>query len=246
MNIYTHISSGEFHPLYGEDFQYHQIINGNWFIGAVMDGCSSGQDSHFASVAYGKSLRKSCRMLPNLKQMLPGFDMESMKNEALGAFILQQLFRDIKKISKLFYLNEEEILSTMILLVYDLNDNSAWIHASGDGIIVCNGEIYEIDQQNVPDYLGYHLDSSFEDWFENHTTQMKFDNIQDLSISTDGIAKLKNSALAKSNSIDVLDYFLIERPQYARNSYLTDRFNTLVDNEGFIAYDDISIIRLVA
>ena len=79
MKIYTHLSSGKYHPVYGEDFLYYQLLRKKFLVGAVMDGCSSGKESYFASSLYGKSLRKSCRMLPNMNEIMPGFELESME-----------------------------------------------------------------------------------------------------------------------------------------------------------------------
>lgn len=244
MKIYTHISSGEFHPIHGEDFLYHQHIGENLFIGAVMDGCSSGKESYFASTAYGKSLRKSCRMLPNMKEIIPDFDIDFMEKEAIGAFILNQLFDDLKKLKKTFFLNIEELLSTMILMVFDLKDNSAWVNISGDGMVVCNGKVTEIDQNNVPDYLSYHFDLKFDDWYSKHTQTLEFNGIYDISISSDGISKIYRKSNSLKKDIDPVNLLLIQKPKGDSGDAIDSQFNQLLEN-GYISADDMSIIRLV-
>lgn len=245
MNIYNLLASGEFHPINGEDFQYHQYIGQKWLIAGVMDGCSSGKESQFASLLYGKSLRKSCRMLPDMKNISEDFDVDFMEKEVITSFLLGQLFEDVKKMKKALFLDLEEILSTIILMVYDVQDHAAMINVSGDGVIVCNKAVEEIDQNNIPDYLGYHLDVKFEEWYKNHTKTLEFDHINDISISTDGIGKLRPNSLLKSKSIDPIDYFLVQSPGGSSQQMLYNKYINLLENEHYIAYDDISIIRLI-
>ena len=245
MKIYSLLAAGQYHPIHGEDYQYYQYLGERWFVAAVMDGCSSGKESYFASTFYGKSLRKSCRMLPNMKSISEDFDIEFMDKEAIGSFILGQLFEDIKKLKNTLFLDIEEILSTILLLVYDVKERSAWINTSGDGIIVCDDFIEEIDQQNIPDYLGYHLDVKFDKWYQEHTNTYNFNHIKDISISTDGVAKIKPNTLIKSAPLDPVDYFLVQPPEGPPERALYSKYMGMVENHRYIAYDDISIIRII-
>lgn len=244
MKTYTHLSAGKYHPISGEDFLYQHFLGENFIVGAVMDGCSSGKDSYFASTLYGKSLHKSCRALPNMKEIKPDFDLEKLDKESIGSFILAQLFEDIKKIRRTLFLDVEEILSTLILMVFDVRNNSAWINISGDGLVVYNGTVKEIDQNNMPDYLSYHLDIRFEDWIKNHTQTMELDEVRDISISTDGIMKLKP---ADNNcvKIDPVEYLLIQHPDDKPENYLNALHRNLLSNLNYISYDDMGIIRLI-
>ena len=85
---------------------------------------------------------------------------------------MAQLFEDIQKIRRTLFLNVEEMLSTLILMVFDFRNNFAWINISGDGVVVHNGATKEIDQSNMPDYLSYHIDMKFNDWIKKHTQSM--------------------------------------------------------------------------
>ncbi len=245
MKIYTLTSMGKYHPLHCEDNIFYQYVGSKYLVAAVMDGCSSGVESHFAATLYGKSLKKSSQMLPDLKQVLPDLDVERMGKEAVGKFILGQLYEDLKKVRKSLLLNLDEILSTIVLMIYDLNENAAWINISGDGLVVCNGILKEIDQENMPDYLAYHLDIKFDDWLQNQTQTLEYKNIRDISISTDGITKLKKNPQRVSRDVDIIDLFLIQEPKGSQERALFNTYLSLIEEEQYITYDDLGIIRLM-
>ena len=58
MKFYELSHIGEFHVNYNEDFMVSEEAGKSRKMIAVMDGCSSGTDSHFASTLIGKLLRK--------------------------------------------------------------------------------------------------------------------------------------------------------------------------------------------
>ena len=244
MKIYTHISKGVDHPVFGEDFIYHHTLDDNILVCAVMDGCSSGQDSHFASTLYSKSIHKSCRMIPHMSEIQEDFDINTMSLEAIGSFILNQLFEDLKKTKKMFFLQLEETLSTLILLVYNSKEKTAWVNASGDGLIVVNGEITDIDQKNMPDFMGYHLEESFEHCYQSSTKSWFFNDAQDVSISTDGISKFHKKSTTQVKDIDPLDFLLIQNPKESSDNFLNHQYNNLI-KEGFIPADDMGIVRVI-
>jgi len=245
MKVYTLTSTGKYHPLHCEDNIFYQYVGSKYLIASVMDGCSSGVESYFAAALYGKLLKKSCQMLPDLKQVLTDLDLERMGREEVGKLILRQLFEDLRKIRKNLLLNIDEMLSTFVLMVYDLKDNTAWINISGDGLVVINGILHEIDQHNMPDYLAYHLDIKFDKWLEKHTQTFAFEHIRDISISTDGLMKLKKNPQRVSQNVDIIDRFLIEEPKGSEETALYNTFQSLTEEERYIAYDDIGVIRLV-
>jgi hypothetical protein len=129
-------------------------------------------------------------------------------------------------------------------LIYNIEDNSAWINASGDGVIVCNGEVNEIDQHNMPDYLAYHLDLKFEDWYNSHTQKNEFSDNYDTSISTDGISKLKPNT-SKVKQIDTIELFLKQKPVNPPSHLLSNLYSDLIENQNQIAFDHMSIIRII-
>jgi len=58
MNVYSVLQIGEFHTNHCEDFLVIEPITANEFLIAVLDGCTMGKESVFASMLYGKTLRK--------------------------------------------------------------------------------------------------------------------------------------------------------------------------------------------
>ena len=104
MKIYSHISSGKYHPVHGEDHLFYEQLTDDIVVAAVMDGCSSGTESHFASASYVKSLRKACKMLPNMKEIFPEMSLERMTEEDIGVYLLKQLFEDMKKLKRMYFL----------------------------------------------------------------------------------------------------------------------------------------------
>ena len=46
------------------------------------------------------------------------------------------------------------------------NDARAEIIVVGDGLVCVDGKEYHFEQEDKPDYLGYHLNEDFNFWFE--------------------------------------------------------------------------------
>ncbi|GAB1857609.1 hypothetical protein MHTCC0001_24450 [Flavobacteriaceae bacterium MHTCC 0001] len=57
MRIYKTLNIGEFHTNYCEDFLIEEQIGTQEKLIAVLDGCSMGTESVFASILFGKILR---------------------------------------------------------------------------------------------------------------------------------------------------------------------------------------------
>jgi len=245
MRILSLKATGRYHPYHCEDHLFHQYLGSRYLVAAVMDGCSSGVETYFASTLYAKSLRKSCSMLPNMKEIFAELDMQIMDKEAVGNFILGQLFEDVKKIKKTLFLEIQELLSTVLLLVFDLHDQSAWLSVSGDGVVLCNGEMQEFDQNNMPDYLAYHLDIKFDQWLNQHTKTYSYEKIKDIAISTDGILKLKKQGPRVARELNVMEQLLVEVPYGSGEAELQHTFQRLMQEESYIPYDDIGILRLI-
>ncbi|GGZ85717.1 protein phosphatase 2C domain-containing protein [Algibacter mikhailovii] len=232
------------HPHFSEDFFYSFQLTDDIFVCAVMDGCSSAKDSQFTSVLYSKSIHKSCRMLPQMKAIIEDFDLSTMALEDVADFILNQLFDDLKKTKKLFFLTTEELLSTVNLLIYNTKDLNACIKMSGDGLFAINGEITNIDQNNTPNFLGYHLSEKFDVIKDDVIQTWNFKNVNDVSISTDGIDKLIKATKSHEELTKLRHLFLVQPPTENGNLFLEDQFEALHKN-GYILHDDLSIIRIV-
>ena len=58
MIIHTHSQIGQFHTNHNEDAYVTTQLSNDWYLLGVMDGCSMGTESHFASTLLVKLLRK--------------------------------------------------------------------------------------------------------------------------------------------------------------------------------------------
>ena len=183
MQKYQLTTIGQFHTNHNEDAIADYKIGDDLIMLAVMDGCSMGTESHFASTLISKILRKTAKEI-SFKAFIE--KNEKSPDEYLKA-ILKQLFSELKEIKNRLLLEKEELLSTLILCVLNRKNKEAEIIAIGDGLICCNGQYTEYEQDNKPDYLGYHLDKDFEEWFQTQEQKLSLTHINDLSISTDGI-----------------------------------------------------------
>ncbi|MGI9531612.1 protein phosphatase 2C domain-containing protein [Lutimonas sp.] len=244
MEILTLLRRGIYHHNFNEDFLGIHSLSDDIVVAAVMDGCSSAKDSQFSSALYAKSLHKSARMLPQMKEIVEDFDLETMSLEGIATFFMNQLFDDLKRTKKLFFLETKELLSTIVLLVINKSQRSACVKMSGDGIFAINGEITEIDQNNIPNFLGYHLNKSFEDIDEAEIQTWHFESVNDVSISTDGIQKLKSSVKKNKKDSDPRVKLLIEGPNGTNDSFLENQYQNFMDT-GFIPLDDIGVIRFI-
>lgn len=243
MKISNLLIRGIHHKNFNEDFVYTHSLSNDIMVCAVMDGCSSAIDSQFVSSLYAKSLHKSSRMLPQMKEIMEEFDLENMDVNAIADFFIKQLFEDLKRGKKLFFLAREELLSTIVLLVVNKKEKTACIKMSGDGIFAVNDEITEIDQNNIPNFLGYHLNNNFESIKDTEIETWSFEKVNDISISTDGLDKFRPSSLTKKK-IDLRAQFLIGNSAAFDDSFLLNQYEVFT-KKGFVPHDDIGIIRLI-
>lgn len=239
MKIDSLLLRGELHEVYGEDAQYYSDLGDDWFVAAVMDGCSSGTESYFASALLAKLLRKNCKTLPLLAEINPDLDLDSYTPQGLGEFLLSQIFDDLKRTRKLLLSDKLELLSTLVLLVYHKPSKKAYICASGDGFLKINDEFIDLDQNNMPDYMAYSLNLHFEQWMENHTRTFIRENITSIFVSTDGIQKYFNSKNKPSSTINSVSYFLEDG-----KLSLEKKDEELRSKHKLFPFDDVSIISI--
>jgi hypothetical protein len=246
MKIYQLNKTGKLHETHTEDYVLAVKVSNDWTIAAVFDGCSSGQESFFASALCGKILRKSCKMLPLLREIRPEFNLQKIDASFIGRFILNQVFDDLKKAHRLLGTEPTEILSTIILLVYNRTSKSAWINISGDGFIIHNKNIEEIDQNNIPDYMAYHLDITFDQWINEFSKTFSFEDQRDISISTDGISKFYSNTEKRQRHIDPVHFLLIDNTWEDSYDMLEIKFIVLKNEYGLLPYDDLGMIRIIS
>lgn len=244
MKVYKLSQIGEFHTNHNEDAYTITDIGNEKFLLAVMDGCSMGKESHFASTLIAKLLRKISK---ELRYQL-FLEQKKQTTEQLLKEVLRQLFNDLLTLKNHLHLEIEEILSTLILGILDQTEKNINLITIGDGLIAANGELYEYEQADKPDYLGYHLSENFEDWFESQNQRLTLRNISDVSLSTDGIFTFKNfdgKSYPKLSEALILKLFLMDENKKNPKNMLQKKLLVVENNYGLKPSDDLTIIRVI-
>lgn len=237
MQIYTGIRKGELHQVFCEDFLTLRQVSVRFHLFAVMDGCSSGVESHFASTLIGKILNKICTQLKF--EFLDEFDAQS-----LGKVILEKLFAEMIFFRNQLLLDKFEMLATTLLLIYDDVEKNAFIAVIGDGFVQIEDTLHTIDQENRPDYLAYHLGEDFDAWFASLKNTFLVKNPTEISISTDGIDTFKSMKTDLPENFDVIDYLLKDNFLENNPNMLQRKMRILETQYGFQPADDVAIIRV--
>ena len=235
---------GSFHINHNEDAYLITEIGNNHILMAVMDGCSMGKESHFASTLITKILRKISTEI-SYKIFLSKRDKST--DEYLLE-ILERLFQELKFLKNHLLLEVEEILSTLILGILNPKEKQAELITIGDGLICCNGALYEYEQDDKPDYLGYHLAEDFSAWWRNQNQQLSLKQVEDLSISTDGIFTFKKFDSRAYESIqeeEIAAYFLIDRKWEGQANMFRKKLSEIERIFGLRPSDDLTILRII-
>lgn len=243
MNIYSTIQIGDYHINHCEDFLITKNIGNDKIVCAVMDGCSTAMDSHFASTLVGKVLRKIAIETGYKELYESNINISDIDAELKS--IVKDVFKELILLKNQLMLDEKELLATHTILLYNKKENSGVILAIGDGLICINGEITEFDRDNKPDYLAYHLNKDFETWYSNQHQKIFFSDLKDISIATDGI--LTFSKVKKTDhdeKINVIDYLLIDQSNYNTEEMLNMKLKKLEYHYGLKPTDDLAIIRI--
>lgn len=245
MKIYSTLQLGEFHPIFCEDFLYWEQVHKNWLVAGVMDGCSSGKDSHFAATLFGKILKKIIKELPYLELKDPALDLSNISIENLSQEILRQLFLTLQKEKNHLLLEVEELVATCILSVYHVPTQRALITVSGDGVLAVNEQLIIIEQNDKPNYLAYHLNKSFEEWSSQHIKTYSFQEVNNLAISTDGVLSFARNSTESIEGIDPLDFLMLNTDFQQQDNMLDRKCLYLQQEYALIPNDDVAIIRIL-
>ncbi|WP_103867438.1 protein phosphatase 2C domain-containing protein [Aquimarina sp. I32.4] len=242
MKIYKTLHIGEFHTNNCEDFLVDEQIATDEKLIAVLDGCTMGTESAFASMLYGKILRNIAK-----NKFYEEFvsdktvDLKSKLKE-----VVKLLIEETKQIKNQLGLETNELLSTLIIGIVNTKDSKAEFLTIGDGLICKDGELIEYEQNDKPDYLGYHLGDNFEDWYKDQDQKLSVSEFKDLSICTDGIftfKNLENKAKQKSEN-EIIEYLLIDNKDSEFDNFLDRKIRLLKDRYNHIVTDDLAIIRI--
>lgn len=230
MHIDSTLQIGAYHIQHCEDYLFHDYIGSEKLLCAVMDGCTIGTDSYLISTIVGKLLRKIVKERHYLEFLHPSPQTLSQQLKS----ILQQLFNELKQLKNQLQLEQREMLTTIIVFLLDKEHGTGLI--IGDGVVSIDGQIKVFEQDNKPDYLGYHLQEDFDSWYAKQAF-MSISAYEDLSISTDGISSF--TALEGGESdIDPLSYLLTDP------GILDKKLKYLEHQAGLKPTDDVAIIRV--
>ena len=242
MRIYQFTKTGDHHVNHCEDYTITETLGTDKILCAVMDGCTMGTDSYFASTLTGKLLRKIAieRRFQAFHEKTPSLDCKAESKE-----VLRRLMTELRAIKNLLFLNSDELLTTLILGVFDLQKNEGFVLTVGDGLVYANGVYTEYEQNNIPDYIGYHLSEDFETWFSAQHQVVTVDTLSDISLSTDGIFTFLPYDQGIYNiSKDPVDYLLLDCSDEDMANMLLKKTTFLEQHCGLRPTDDLGIIRL--
>jgi len=171
--------------------------------------------------------------------------LSSISTKLLGKRILEKLFEEIKKIKNDLYLETQELVSTCLFAIYNTKRKEAWLNISGDGVFVINDEVTQIDQNDKPNYLAYHLNLTFDIWLEKHTQSHFFKNVSNLAVSTDGILSFAKNNTEEVKNIDPLKYLLVDSV-FFENEYMLSKKCILLEKDYQLKpNDDLGVVRLI-
>ncbi|MEM9832662.1 MAG: protein phosphatase 2C domain-containing protein [Bacteroidota bacterium] len=242
MRTYTVLTIGEFHTNYCEDFLVVEQIGSSEILVAVLDGCTMGKESFFASALFGKILRNTAR-----KKFYEEFiEVCSTSLKSTLRNTVKALIDETISIKNQLGLETGELLSTLIIGIIDTKKSKAEILIVGDGLICKDGELIEYEQNNKPDYLGYHLSVDFDRWYDSLDQKLTVNSFSDLSICTDGIFTFKN-LIDKSRQKpedEIIEYLLVDDDGAEFDNFLDRKIRALKDKWDHLVTDDLAIIRI--
>jgi hypothetical protein len=160
---------------------------------------------------------------------------------------MKNLFDELKDIKNLLGLETLELLSTLVISVYDIKTKQAEIMAIGDGLIVHNGTTIEYEQGDKPDYFAYHLQEDFETWYENFEQKLSLENVKDVSIMTDGIYTFKRvgKSTEYEEASEMIEFLAIDQNTTNHEDMLQGKMIFLEKEKAIKPMDDLAIIRIV-
>jgi len=204
---------------------------------AVMDGCSTAIDSEWASGLMMKILKGEIKRL----QLNGATDIS---NKTLSETLFKVVFEKIKKIKDDLGLETIELFSTLLLTVIDPSDRSFHLSISGDGFYMVDEQHHSIDANNTPDFMGYHLDKSFDDFFSNHVNHINGSIKKRFLLATDGIEKLNDMKRSKTNDWILKNGLPSVLESNLQKNSLEKKYEQLRKRDKLYPLDDVSVIAL--
>ncbi|AEE51121.1 protein phosphatase 2C domain-containing protein [Haliscomenobacter hydrossis] len=242
MKMFQTLCIGQHHVNHCEDYTVCASLGTQRWLFAVLDGCTMGRESFFASALCGKILHKIAleRSHLSLKQATETNLVLELKA------ITQRLFNELNQIKHLLLLDKYDLLSTLVLLIWDGVQNQGEVLVVGDGVVQQDGVLHWFEQNNQPDYLGYHLEEDFEQWFLAQKQRLSISGFTNLSICSDGIFTfMPFDDQVYTSAPDPVQYLLEDRNFVQQNNMLDKKLRLLEKEYGLKPADDVAIVRLI-
>lgn len=225
---------GEEHRDFCEDSSLHYKID-DFVFSIVLDGCSSGTESHFASSLFKRIFYS---ILSNTRNT-------SADKEVSVYYLMEQFYAQLQEVVLMLNLRSDMILSTIVLSCTNVKDKTAFAIIAGDGLISIDGKtMVNIEpENNAPDYIAYHLNKSLYDIWEKHIFKYEFTNIEKtISVCSDGICSFKS----KQKLEEDFEYnYLLVDDRFINNENMLSRKCKILNNQHDTFHgDDLSIIRI--
>lgn len=242
MHIYKTLQIGEFHTNNCKDFLVDTQIGTHTRLIAVLDGCTMGTESVFAAMLFGKILRYIAK-----KSFYEAF--VSKQNPELIIIlrhVIRSLIEEARSMQNHLNLEVNELLATIVLGIVDVKKNEAEFLIVGDGVICKDGEVFSYDQDDKPDYLGYHLTEDFDTWFANQNQRLSVKEFKDISICTDGIFTFRNlvNKQNQKSENEIIKYLLVDSEGAENDNFFDRKIQNLRAEWHHILTDDLAIIRI--
>ncbi len=244
MKKYELTICGYSHPQGNEDFYVSEYIDDQVLVLGVMDGCSSGKESRFASALIGKLIRKAVKELGAkyfVEKKVPALDIVIKE-------IIEIVFNALDDIKNNLHLTTNELLSTLLVSVVDVELKNVAFTVLGDGVVSYNGAVLEFDQGDAPDYLAYHLEKDFEEWYADNVNAIVLGNCSDFSLSSDGIYSffsVHDINIESSSENQFLRTFLIDEIKEEKPKYFQNKLTEIEEDFGMVPWDDFTLLRVV-
>jgi Protein phosphatase 2C len=150
--------------------------------------------------------------------------------------ILQKLFATLQKLQNDLQMQADEMLCTLHLLLLDSETRTCETITIGDGLVVWNGNIQEYEQNNLPDYLGYHLREDFESWYAKQTQTLHLENVTDITLASDGIFTFE-----EQDNMSIIHELCINPIGFDHKNALVSKLNRIAKKHK----DDLAIVRVI-
>lgn len=200
-----------------EDAVYVHETN-EYVSGGVFDGCSTGQNSYFASQLWSYAFEQWIN--PTMDYCI-----------GYAAFSVRQIAEDLK-------LEPKHLWSTCLLFYYDKLTRELTVRCFGDGFFYINDVEFAIELENKVDYLADNMQTpeTIANYLIKHPPAT-FQDVSSFRICSDGIKAILKSSFHET----IIDpYVLLHRSPSSKN-YL-ERMCNIIRREKFSFLDDLTIV----